>query len=82
VVFNYYPKNFQINGSYKIAKYTYSEDYHHVMKNRLKKLLFSIQNEIREVAGRAFVDSAPILEKTWAAKSRLGWVGKNSDLLT
>jgi epoxyqueuosine reductase len=82
LLFNYYPKDFQVDKSYKIAKYAYGEDYHHVVKDKLKELLFSIQNEIGEVAGRAFVDSAPILEKAWAAKSGLGWVGKNSNLLT
>ncbi|WP_073016169.1 tRNA epoxyqueuosine(34) reductase QueG [Flavobacterium micromati] len=82
LLFNYYPKDFQGSESYKIAKYAYGEDYHHVVKDKLKELLFSIQSEIGEVAGRAFVDSAPILEKAWAAKSGLGWVGKNSNLLT
>lgn len=82
LLFNYYPKDFLGSESYKIAKYAYGEDYHHVVKDKLKELLFSIQSEIGEVAGRAFVDSAPILEKAWAAKSGLGWVGKNSNLLT
>lgn len=82
LLFNYYPKDFIVADSYKIAKYAYGEDYHHVVKDKLKEFLFSIQNEIGEVSGRAFVDSAPILEKAWAAKSGLGWIGKNSNLLT
>ena len=82
LLYNYYPKDFLSSDSYKIAKYAYGEDYHHVVKDKLKEFLFSIQNEIGEVYGRAFVDSAPVLEKAWAAKSGLGWMGKNSNLLT
>jgi epoxyqueuosine reductase len=62
----------------KIAKYAYGNDYHHVVKDKLKELLFFIQNEIGEVHGRAFVDSAPVLERDWARRSGVGWVGKNT----
>ncbi|WP_300489300.1 tRNA epoxyqueuosine(34) reductase QueG [Flavobacterium sp.] len=79
---NYYPEVKQNVGSYKISKYAYGQDYHHVIKEKLKELLFFIQNEIGEVSGRAFVDSAPVLDKAWAAKSGLGWIGKNSNLLS
>ncbi len=79
---NYYPETKQNMGSYKISKYAYGQDYHYVIKEKLKELLFFIQNEIGDVSGRAFVDSAPVLDKAWAAKSGLGWIGKNSNLLS
>ncbi len=79
---NYYPSEIQNSDSYKISKYAYGQDYHFVIKEKLKELLHFIQTEIGEVSGRAFVDSAPVLDKAWAAKSGLGWIGKNSNLLT
>ena len=82
LLLNYYPSEFQNEHSYKISKYAYGQDYHHVIKEKLKELLHFIQTEIGEVSGRAFVDSAPVLDKAWAAKSGLGWVGKNSNLIT
>lgn len=82
LLLNYYPPQMQRPDSYKISKYAYGKDYHWVIKDKLKELLFSIQNEIGEVGGRAFVDSAPVLDKAWAAKSGLGWMGKNSNLLS
>lgn len=82
LLLNYYPSETQNPEAYKISKYAYGQDYHFVIKEKLKELLFSIQNEIGEVSGRAFVDSAPVLDKAWAAKSGLGWIGKNSNLLT
>lgn len=82
LLLNYYPSEIQTEDSYKISKYAYGQDYHFVIKEKLRELLFSIQNEIGEVSGRAFVDSAPVLDKAWAAKSGLGWRGKNSNLLT
>jgi epoxyqueuosine reductase len=82
LLLNYYPQQFQNPDSYKISKYAYGEDYHFVIKEKLKEFLFSIQSEIGEVSGRTFVDSAPVLDKAWAAKSGLGWIGKNSNLLT
>ena len=82
MLLNYYPKELQREDSYKISKYAYGTDYHFVIKDKLKKLLHFIQQEIGEVHGRAFVDSAPVLDKAWAAKSGLGWIGKNSNLLT
>lgn len=81
LLFNFYPKEKQNEDSYKISKYAYGQDYHHVIKHKLKDLLYYIQEEIGEVDGRVFVDSAPILEKAWAAKSGLGWVGKNNNLI-
>jgi epoxyqueuosine reductase len=82
LLLNYYPSELQNQDSYKISKYAYGQDYHHVIKEKLKELLYFIQAEIGEVSGRAFVDSAPVLDKAWAAKSGLGWVGKNSNLIT
>ena len=82
LLLNYYPSEIQNQESYKISKYAYGQDYHSVIKEKLKELLFSIQENIGDVYGRAFVDSAPILDKAWAAKSGLGWIGKNSNLLT
>lgn len=82
LLLNYYPEAQQIEDSYKISKYAYGTDYHFVIKDKLKELLFSIQQEIGELSGRAFVDSAPVLDKAWAAKSGLGWIGKNSNLIT
>jgi len=82
LLLNYYPNDVQNPDSYKISKYAYGTDYHFVIKDKLKHLLHFIQEEIGEVHGRAFVDSAPVLDKAWAAKSGLGWIGKNSNLLT
>jgi epoxyqueuosine reductase len=82
LLLNYYPEQKQEEGSYKISKYAYGEDYHFVIKEKLKELLYSIQQNIGEVGGRAFVDSAPVLDKAWAAKSGLGWIGKNSNLIS
>ncbi len=82
MLLNYYPSEQQNNDSYKISKYAYGTDYHFVIKDKLKSLLHFIQEEIGEVHGRAFVDSAPVLDKAWAAKSGLGWIGKHSNLIT
>jgi len=82
LLFNYFPKEQQREDSFKISKYAYGTDYHFVIKDKLKELLFSINEKIGQVDGRAFVDSAPVLDKAWAARSGLGWIGKNSNLLT
>jgi epoxyqueuosine reductase len=90
--YNYYPKKDLAKNSeltytkasedkLNIAKYAYGEDYHFVVKDKLKIFLDRIQNEIGEVNGRVFVDSAPVHERAWAKKSGLGWIGKNSLLL-
>lgn len=82
LLYNYYPKeDLAQEGEYKIAKYAYGEDYHVVVKDKLKMLLENIQREIGEIHGRAFVDSAPVMERAWAQRSGLGWIGKNSLLL-
>jgi epoxyqueuosine reductase len=82
LLLNYYPSEFQNPASYKISKYAYGHDYHFVIKEKLAELLHFIQTEIGEVHGRAFVDSAPVLDKAWAAKSGLGWLGKNGNLIS
>ncbi|NAY92793.1 tRNA epoxyqueuosine(34) reductase QueG [Muricauda sp. JGD-17] len=82
LLLNYFPSEVQNPESYKISKYAYGTDYHFVIKDKLKSLLHFIHEEIGEVHGRAFVDSAPVLDKAWAAKSGLGWMGKHSNLLT
>ncbi len=82
LLLNYYPSASQEADSYKISKYAYGEDYHHVIKSKLRELHHFITEQIGEVHGRAFVDSAPVLDKAWAARSGLGWIGKHSNLLT
>lgn len=82
LVYNYFPKKDLADASQlKIAKYAYGDDYHFVVKDKLKNFLQRIQEKIGEVNGRAFVDSAPLHERAWAQKSGLGWIGKNSLLL-
>jgi epoxyqueuosine reductase len=82
LLLNYYPHETQKNDTYKISKYAYGQDYHHVIKSKLRQLQEFISTEIGEVNGRAFVDSAPVMDKAWAVKSGLGWMGKHSNLLT
>jgi len=82
LLLNYFPEETQIQDTFKISKYAYGTDYHFIIKDKLKALLNFIHEEIGEVHGRAFVDSAPVLDKAWAAKSGLGWVGKHTLLLT
>jgi len=78
---NYYPSTPQSIDSPKVSKYAYGEDYHEVIRKQLKQFLHEIKQEIGEVNGRGFVDSAPILERAWAVKSGLGWIGKNGNLI-
>ena len=83
LLFSYHPKEQQKHKDAPIiSKYAYGEDYHFVLKDKMQKLLNFINEKIGEVSGRAFVDSAPVLEKKWAELSGLGWIGKNSLLLT
>jgi epoxyqueuosine reductase len=76
---NYYPAATSEN---KISKYAYGQDYHTVIKTSLKKMIFELQEKIGQFQGRGFVDSAPVLERTWAQKSGLGWIGKNGNFIT
>jgi epoxyqueuosine reductase len=80
LVYNYYPKK-ELDSELKIAKYAYGEDYHDVVKEKLHDFMQRIQDEIGEVSGRVFVDSAPVMERAWAHRSGIGWIGKNSLLL-
>ncbi|QXP60204.1 tRNA epoxyqueuosine(34) reductase QueG [Olleya sp. HaHaR_3_96] len=83
LLLNYYPSDLQKDSDApKLSKYAYGKDYHEVIKTKLKALTNFIQEEIGAVSGRAFVDSAPVLDKAWAAKSGLGWIGKHSNLIT
>ncbi len=83
LLYNYFPEKI-IEGDFKVAKYAYGEDYHHVIKDKIKTIWdeFLTQNHISDSIYRIFTDSAPVLEKSWAAKSGLGWVGKNGNLLS
>lgn len=82
LIYNYSPqKTHQSEAGPKIAKYAYGQDYHHVIKDKLKEFTQQLTEEVGQVEGRAFVDSAPVMERQWAAKSGLGWIGKNSLLL-
>ena len=77
LLYNYYPEQeIPQEDNYKISKYAYGEDYHFVIKRKLHELMNTIQEEIGEVHGRAFVDSAPVMERVWAKKSGVGWIGK------
>ena len=83
LLYNYFPKESQSDASApKISKYAYGKDYHIVIKDKLFELMHQLQEEIGEIHGRVFVDSAPILEKAWAAKAGLGWIGKHTNLIS
>lgn len=83
LLYNYYPaeESTNDNSKYKVAKYAYGKDYHFVIKSKLKSMLQEIRGEVGEIDGRVFVDSAPVMERQWAAKSGLGWLGKNTLLI-
>ncbi len=81
--YNYFPEEkISILENYKISKYAYAEDYHEVIKEILREMVAELQEEIGEFGFRVFVDSAPVLERAWAKKSGIGWVGKNANLIT
>jgi len=84
VLLNYYPEQKLPEGpdDYKISKYAYGEDYHHVLKDKLKSFVSRLGERFGEINGRVFTDSAPVMDKVWAEKSGLGWIGKNSNLIT
>ncbi len=81
LLLNYYPEKEQNPDAPKISKYAYGSDYHFVIKEKCKTLIDVLKEEIGDVNGRCFVDSAPVMDKAWAQKSGLGWVGKNSNLI-
>ncbi|MBP6430817.1 MAG: tRNA epoxyqueuosine(34) reductase QueG [Ferruginibacter sp.] len=81
LLLNYFPTQQQNTAAPKISKYAYGNDYHGVIRNKLKELLLLLKQEVGEINGRGFVDSAPVLERSWAQKSGLGWIGKNGNLI-
>ncbi|HMH33776.1 MAG TPA: tRNA epoxyqueuosine(34) reductase QueG [Puia sp.] len=81
LLLNYFPAQTQDPGSPKIAKYAFGNDYHEVIKKKLNFFLDGIRQKIGDVRGRGFVDSAPVLERSWAVRSGLGWVGRNGNLI-
>ena len=81
LMYNYFPAEEQSTDTYKVARYAYGQDYHHVVKTKLRDMLAELQETIGEINGRCFVDSAPVLERDWAKRTGLGWIGKNTLLL-
>ena len=81
LLYNYSPTQTQNPDAPKLSKYAFGQDYHEVIKNKLNEFLFSLKENIGDINGRAFVDSAPVMDKAWAAKSGLGWIGKHSNLI-
>lgn len=82
LVYSYYPKkDLSLNADLKVAKYAFGEDYHAVVREKLTSLLEAIRDEIGQINGRVFVDSAPVMERAWAQHAGAGWIGKNSLLL-
>ncbi len=79
---NYFPSTQQKDAAPKISKYAYGQDYHDVIRKKLVELLTVIKSNAGEIQGRGFVDSAPVLERSWAQRSGLGWIGKNGNLIT
>lgn len=83
LLYNYFvPKPRQHEEGLKISTYAYGDDYHTVIREKLRALLWDLRAEFGDIQGRVFVDSAPLMEKAWAAKAGLGWVGKNANLIT
>jgi epoxyqueuosine reductase len=81
LLINYFPEQQQDAGVPKLAKYAYGKDYHDVIRAKLNSFFMLLKEKIGDVHGRGFVDSAPVLERTWAQKSGLGWIGKNGNLI-
>jgi epoxyqueuosine reductase len=82
LLLNYFPEKKQSESAPKVSKYAFGNDYHEVIRNKLKLFLQEINEQIGEIHGRGFVDSAPILERAWAQKAGIGWIGKNGNLIT
>ena len=82
LTYNYYTEKTYEDSNFKISKYAYGDDYHFVIKNKLKDLFEYIKEKTGDINGRVFVDSAPVLERAWAKKSGLGWIGKNTNLIS
>lgn len=82
LLMNYFPDEHQQSFSPKVSKYAYGKDYHFSIRKKLNEFLASLRKELGSIEGRGFVDSAPVLERSWAQKSGLGWIGKNGNLIT
>ena len=83
LLFNYYPTGSQpVNTSLKVSRYAYGKDYHQVIRKKLHRFLDTLERTTGNVEGRGFVDSAPVLERSWALRAGLGWIGKNGNLIT
>ncbi|MEN9348717.1 MAG: tRNA epoxyqueuosine(34) reductase QueG [Bacteroidota bacterium] len=82
LMYNYFTESKQNDQAPKISKYAYGEDYHDVIKHKLRELWEKMEARVGQVEGRIFVDSAPVLEKAWAKNAGIGWVGKNSNLIS
>jgi epoxyqueuosine reductase len=82
LLLNYFPQQQQDTNAPKISKYAFGKDYHEVIKEKLRLFLSVLQEQIGEIHGRGFVDSAPVLERVWAQRSGLGWIGRNGNLIT
>jgi epoxyqueuosine reductase len=82
LLLNYFPAQTQTSGSPKVSKYAFGKDYHDVIREKLNIFLAELRQRIGDFEGRGFVDSAPVLERSWAQKGGLGWIGKNGNLLT
>jgi epoxyqueuosine reductase len=82
LLMNYFPDEHQQTSSPKVSKYAYGKDYHIIIRKKLTEFLASLRKEFGLIEGRGFVDSAPVLERSWAQKAGLGWIGKNGNLIT
>ncbi len=82
LLLNYFPENTQVENAPKVAKYAYGNDYHEVIREKLNYFFYLLKENTGEINGRGFVDSAPVLERAWAQKSGMGWIGKNGNLIT
>ncbi len=81
LLLNYFPTEKQNSNAPKISKYAFGQDYHEVIRQKLNKFFFMLKEKIGDINGRGFVDSAPVLERSWAAKSGLGWIGKSGNFI-
>jgi epoxyqueuosine reductase len=81
LIINYHQEKINHNSSPKISSYALGKDYHHVIREKLNQLINEIKENIGDINGRGFIDSAPVLERSWASKSGLGWIGKNGNLI-
>jgi epoxyqueuosine reductase len=81
LLYNYYPPEITQRSSFKISRYAYGKDYHEVIRPKLRQMLTDLEARIGKIEGRGFVDSAPVLERSWALRSGLGWIGKNGNII-